>query len=449
MNASDNAALLSEKEVAGLLCTSVAEVRAARQRGDIVGIPHHRAWWQLRSDYRYDPLTLPRFGAVRDYETFAVIRMANIIMTQAIDVGASDIHIEPDKNILRVRHRIAGTLHEEMAIPKHIEERLLCRYLVMANVALSLNHRIAQSGVIMIRWNNVNYTIRVTAVPSLYGLKIVLRILRDPDPHRETWKHLGIYDTQAEAIAELLAPNAPGLTVFAAPRGEGLTTVLRRALEETNREDRGVYLFDDVADFVPPEGVSRVLVGGENAPAMGAATMAMRQGATLFVFGEIADRETARVAVEAAESGVTVWAGVHAANFAIPAVPERSAQTIKTRFHGFGIAPERFERIYRGAVMTRLLRTLCPACKQPVAPTPYESFAIETYGITAPEMLYRAEGCAACRNTGYAGRVGIFAVHNAAPDTAPTMSFAQAAMAHFAFGNTDASELSRLAVPMK
>lgn len=439
----EESTLRTAGETAKLVGISLTDLEHARRRREIKGEPFRDVWWQFFPRYHY------RESAIRDYEQHTevqsspLIRMANAILVSALESQSSDIHVEPDRRNLRIRFRINGVLHEEMAIPKHIELPLIRRYLWMAN-CLAFDVVSAQNGIIKIKWQNSPYDIRLSSVPTRHGPKLVMRLLPVPAPTR--WEELGMAAAQAAQTTDMLQSNAPGLTIFAVPQGEGLTTSFRCALYQVNRPENSIYFLDDIADF-PVAGITRVLLDPTSGmTAAEAVKAAKRQGATLIVFGEITDRETARVAIETAESGLPVWAGVRVPDFEMNGTPRQSARVLWTRFQGFGIAPERVEPVLRGVVMSRLLRTLCPDCKEGIPATDHEVFQIQTHGLVAPPTVYRAKGCDLCRKTGYRNRTGLFALHTSSQIGYDRSSFAYGAVSRFVAGETDAAELRRLRV---
>lgn len=442
MNDADQAESYTAGETAQLLGLSLSELEQARCRREIRGEPFRSVWWQLFPRYRYRESEIRAYQCDR-VQSSPLVRMANAILVKAMEADVSDIHIEPGRKHLHVRFRINGVLHEEMAVPKPIERPLINHYLWTAQCS-PRNHDLPQSGVIQMQWQSRQYDIRLSSVPGYYGTKLVMRLLSSPAPTQ--WGELGMSAAQAAQTNGLIQPEVPGLILFAAPQGEGLTTNFRCALYNANRPEANIYFLDDIADF-PAAGLTRIVLDPENGMTASAAVRAAkRQGASLIVFAEITDRETARVAVETAESGLPVWAGIRVPGFDMNVTPKESARTLWTRFQGFGIAPERLERVLRGAVLSRLIRTLCPDCKEGVPATKRESFEVETHGIAAPENFYRAKGCELCRNTGYRGRTGLFAVYTDSPIGYDRSSFAQRAAALFASGETDAAELRRLKV---
>ncbi len=447
MNNAESFAHLSARATAQLLGFESDELERWRKEAMIAGEPFREHWWQFFPRYRFSGRAIVDFCA-RDtsgrVQSSPLVRMANAIMRDATNNVASDIHIEPDRKNLRIRYRINGTLHEVMAIPKHIATPLTQRFLLMAQTANPFNLSATQIGMIAIKVDNRNYDLRLSSFPTRYGTKLVLRIVGSPAPTR--WEEIGMSAAQVAQVTDLLSPGVAGLTVFAVPQREGLTTTFRCALQNTNRPEHNLYFLDDIADF-PAAGITRVLLDPANGmTAAEAVRAAKRHGATLIVFGEITDRETARVAVETAESGIPVWAGVRVPQFEMNGTPRQSARTLWTRFQGFGVAPERLEPVLRGAVMSRLVRTLCPDCKEAITLTDREAFEIETHGIAAPPAVYQATGCERCRKTGYGNRTGLFAIHTGSPVGYDRSSFAHRAVSLFASGDTDAAELRRLRV---
>lgn len=452
----DPSPLLFSTEAASLLGLTADELEQRRRQRKLTGEPYRHRWWGPKQwRYRLADIT-NYFHRYTTEDNTAIGRVALALISQGISLGASDIHIEEDVRHIRVRLRIDGLLHETIAIPKHIGWPLVFRLLMLARVPSPRDWQQFHFGFFTADKGSDpgegQSFIRLSYMPirlhTRWGAKIVLHILPASPP--ASFTELGMADAHSRArAAELLNPRLPGLVLFAGPRGEGLTTTLRVALSRIEQAEQNIYYFNDTADF-PPNGSTHIIYDRElGFTPTEAVKTSRRQGAHLLAFGDIHDRETALAAVEAAETGLPVWAVVPVPGFAMRATLKESAQILFTRFQGWGISPERLKAILRGSIQQRLLRTLCPDCRQEVALNEalpwYDLDRILPYiPDPLPKTVYRASHCGFCRDTGYRGRTGLFTVYK--PDwplyDAPE-SFADFAVRRFVSGEFDAAELRR------
>jgi len=459
--------LLDYLAAAEMLGITVDALEVARQRGEIAAEPYRRQWWQLSPSWGFRP------EEVRAYHDRRTVRRGTAptseisidealprsewirtILQQALDSGASDIHLEPvqirKREIhLRVRFRIDGILHDQGDYSgENLDRWLSQRLLTMAEgINPAPKIFVPQLGVIQFRGHGHEIWTRLATIRSLHGTTIVLHLIPSTVP--ESFAALGMDETtsQSSQAFDLLASHAPGLVLFAAPRGEGLTTTLRTALREASLREDYTCFFDEVADF-PAGKLTRVVYDREHGLTPGAAAaMAEQQGASLLVFGDISDREIAVAAIEAAERGRVVWAGVRVPGFPMSDAPESAVSILKTRMQAWGIASERLERVLNGAILQRLHRRLCPDCREAIVPGNRERRLLERYGVALPETMYQRAGCGFCRSTGYRDRSGLFLIYK--PGTQyydRPVSFARYAVTRFAVGEIDTAELNRLQI---
>jgi len=327
-----------------------------------------------------------------------VVRFINKVMLDAINKGASDIHFEPYEKKFRVRFRQDGVLKEVASPPISLASRLTARIKVMARLDIS-ERRVPQDGRIkMTLSKNRAIDFRVNSCPTLYGEKIVLRIL-DPTSAQLGVDALGFEEEQKTLLMQ--AVRQPyGMVLVTGPTGSGKTVTLYTCLNILNSEDRNISTAEDPAEINLP-GVNQVNVNPKVGLTFAAALRAfLRQDPDVIMVGEIRDLETAEIAIKAAQTGHMVFSTLHT----------NDAPKTLNRLANMGVAPFNIATSVSLIVAQRLARRLCPHCKQPVYIPPE---ALVEEGFSEDEVtaitVYKAMGCDKC-NDGYKGRVGIYQV---------------------------------------
>jgi type IV pilus assembly protein PilB len=321
-----------------------------------------------------------------------VVRLVNFILFRAIGERASDIHIEPDDHVLRVRHRIDGELRELMRPPTGMHAAIVSRLKVMADLDIS-ERRKPQDGRFRVRLDTRAVDVRMSTLPTVQGEKVVLRIM-DRGALRITLGNLGIGHQRLQLLQELI--NRPdGIILVAGPTGSGKTTTLYAALEEINEPGKNICTVENPVEF-NLRGVNQVQANQKGGLGFADALRSLlRQDPDVLMVGEIRDTETATIAVQASLTGHLVLATLHT-NDAVSAV---------TRLINMGIEPYLIGAALRGVISQRLVRCLCPTCRQPVDVPP----AVRRRVPTLPQGQYYApRGCDACKGAGYSGRIGIY-----------------------------------------
>ncbi|MCC2672568.1 MAG: type secretion system protein (GspE) [Armatimonadetes bacterium] len=325
-----------------------------------------------------------------------IIRIAHAVIQQAVSAGASDIHIEPGARTVRIRYRIDGVLHETMQLPKHIHPPLVSRYKIMSDMNIA-ERRVPQDGRIGINYQNKDYDLRVSCLPTLLGEKIVMRIL-DKGSVMIGLNKLGFFpDTMAQLETLFTQPN--GMLLVTGPTGSGKSTTLYSVLNRINSIERNIMTVEDPVEYQLP-GISQVAVARKAGLTFATALRSfMRQDPDIIMVGEIRDLETAEMAIQASLTGHLVLSTLHT----------NDAPSSITRLVDMGVEPFLVSATLIGALAQRLGRRICDNCKEQID-VPADSLRRLGYQAKSEnEMvpLWQGRGCEKCRNTGYKGRFGI------------------------------------------
>jgi len=333
-----------------------------------------------------------------------VIKLANLILLQAIKDRASDIHIEPFEKMVRLRYRIDGALIDATPPPKNLQVALSSRIKIMSNLNIA-ERRLPQDGRMRMKVGGRDIDLRVSFLPTVHGEKCVLRVL-DKSNLSASIQKLGMDpDTFKRFKSAVDAPH--GLILVTGPTGSGKTTTLYSALNELNNPDYNIVTVEDPVEFQIP-GINQVPVNKDIGLTFAAALRSiLRQDPDICMIGEIRDEETAEIAVEAALTGHQVLSTMHC----------NDAPGAIARLDDMGIAPFLISSSVILACAQRLMRRICNVCKEPVSyPSKmYEDLDIDPKlfeGVT----LYRGRGCDRCKNSGYAGRAAIIEVMTVTDD---------------------------------
>ena len=328
-------------------------------------------------------------------EEAPVIKLANLIIVQAIKERASDIHIEPFEKMVRLRYRVDGILLDRTPPPKNLQVPLMSRIKIMSNLDIA-ERRLPQDGRMRVKVNGRDYDLRVSFMPTVHGEKVVLRVL-DKSNLSATMEKLGMDpDTFRRFAAAVAAPH--GLMLVTGPTGSGKTTTLYSALNELNSPEYNIVTVEDPVEFQVP-GINQVPVRKEIGLTFANSLRSiLRQDPDIVMIGEIRDTETAEIAVEAALTGHQVLSTMHC-NDAAGAI---------ARLDDMGIAPFLISSSLIIACAQRLVRRICAGCKEPVTypQQMYRDLGIPP-GYFDGVQIFRGRGCERCNNTGYAGRMAI------------------------------------------
>jgi general secretion pathway protein E len=334
-------------------------------------------------------------GYLKDLASEApIIKLVNLLITRAVESRASDIHIEPFEDELKVRYRIDGVLHDIESVPKKLQAAIVSRIKIIAKLNIA-ERRLPQDGRIRIKIGEKEIDIRVSTIPVLYGESVVMRLL-DRESIVIDLDLLGFSPQTLSAFDQLIKkPN--GIILVTGPTGSGKTTTLYGALDKINSPDKKIITVEDPVEY-QLKGVNQIQVK----PQIGlnfANTLRhiVRQDPDIIMIGEIRDLETAEIAIQSALTGHLVFSTLHT----------NDAPSAITRLLDMGVENFLLSSTMRGILAQRLVRVICPDCKER-DPSTVDKEQLAIFGIRSNSTLYRGKKCEQCAFTGYFGRAGIF-----------------------------------------
>jgi type IV pilus assembly protein PilB len=323
-----------------------------------------------------------------------IIRMVNYLIYNAVREGASDIHIEPDESALRVRYRVDGTLYEKLRLPAKLLPALVSRIKIMSGLDIS-ERRLPQDGGIHVLMERRPVDLRVSTINGKAGEKVVIRVIDNRSVLVNIEKLGFSYETLKAWRKVIASPN--GIVLVTGPTGSGKSTTLYSVLRELNGDEVNVCTIEDPVEF-NLAWVNQFQASEKIGFTFSAALRALlRQDPDIIMVGEIRDGETARIAVQAALTGHLVLSSLHT-NDAAGAI---------TRLLNIGVEPYLVAAAVMGVLAQRLVRKICNHCKEPYEPPVNIRKAVERLAGEV-ETFYHGKGCPKCRNSGFAGRVGIY-----------------------------------------
>ncbi len=325
------------------------------------------------------------------------IEIVNMLITQGLRDRASDIHIEPQKEFLRIRFRIDGVLHDMAHLPSATGAALSSRVKIMAGMNI-VERRRAQDGQISVNVDGREVDVRVATIETIWGEKLTMRLL-DRGRSLITLPQLGFSQTAYAEYRRML--HSPyGMMIVSGPTGSGKTTTLYASIHELDRQVRNIMTIEDPVEYMFEDiNQSQINKLADITFANGLRAI-LRQDPDIILVGEIRDRETAEIAVQSALTGHLVLSSLHATD-AVGAL---------IRFIDMGIEGFLIASSVIAIVAQRLVRKVCDGCRISYAPTEDEISMAASIGFKAPERLYRGEGCSRCNMTGYYDRIGVFEV---------------------------------------
>ncbi len=327
-----------------------------------------------------------------------VIKLVNLIIFEAVKARASDIHIEPYEKELRVRYRIDGVLYESLSPPKQYQSAITSRVKIMANLNIA-EKRLPQDGRIKIKITDREIDIRVSVVPISFGERIVLRLL-DRSSRLYNLTDLGFSEDRLKLFYRLIKLSH-GIILVTGPTGSGKTTTLYAALSEMNSTETNIITIEDPVEYQIP-GIGQIQVNPKiNLTFANGLRSILRQDPDVVLIGEMRDLETAEIAIQASLTGHLVFSTLHT-NDAAGAI---------TRLIDMGVEPYLVSSSVVGILAQRLIRQVCPHCRQEYTPP---KATLAEIGLTPKDIpggtLYQGKGCDKCFNSGYMGRSAIFEI---------------------------------------
>ena len=326
-----------------------------------------------------------------------VIRLVSLIITNALEMRASDIHIEPFENRLIVRYRIDGVLHEVESPPRRLSAAVISRIKIMASLDIA-ERRLPQDGRIRLRVQGKEIDLRISTVPTMHGESVVMRIL-DKGGVALDFKRLGFEAETLKVFLDVLT-EPHGILLVTGPTGSGKTTTLYTALDRLNKPDVKILTVEDPVEYQMP-GINQIQVKPQiELTFANALRSIVRQDPDVIMIGEIRDLETAQIAVQSALTGHLVLSTVHT----------NDAPSTVNRLLDMGVEDYLLTSTVIGILAQRLVRTLCPRCKEPYIALPelVEEMGLRKFAHGGGDIeLYHAKGCTECAHTGYIGRISI------------------------------------------
>ena len=328
-----------------------------------------------------------------------IIRLVYGLILEAHRLRASDIHIEPLEKRLRLRYRIDGNMQEMKDPPKRLQSSIISRLKIMSNISIAEKRLPLDGRIALATVDGPTLDLRVSTVPTIHGESVVMRIL-DKKNLMLGLPELGFF-ADDQAILERVINYADGIFLVTGPTGSGKSTTLYACLNTINKPDRKLITVEDPVEYQLP-GVNQVAVNTEIGMTFAAALRAMlRQAPNIIMVGEIRDVETASIAINASLTGHLVFSTLHT----------NDAPSAITRLVDMGVKPFLVSSSIRAVLAQRLIRKICPDCKQPYTPTEAELRALNLLSANLAEARFsKGHGCDRCRGTGYRGRAGIFEI---------------------------------------
>ncbi len=333
-----------------------------------------------------------------------IVRLVDSIITGAIDAQASDIHIEPQEPDIRVRYRIDGILIETLEIPTSAQREVVSHIKILAEMDIS-EKRVPQDGHITIEHHGQYYDLRVSSLPAVGGEKIVIRIL-DSKTGLKSLDQIVTSETDYERFSKMIS-NPYGMILLTGPTGSGKSTTLYSIIQTLNVPERNIVTVEDPVEY-RLKGITQVQVKADVGRTFASGLRSiLRQDPDVILIGEIRDYETAEIAISSALTGHLVLSTLHT-NDAAGAI---------SRLISLGIPSFQVASALLGTVAQRLVRSVCPDCKQPYKPQKEELEYFQNLPDPPEEVkLYRGSGCQTCRDTGYKGRQGVYEILDITPE---------------------------------
>lgn len=331
-----------------------------------------------------------------DNQSAPTIRLVNSIIERAIAEHSSDIHLEPYENELRVRMRIDGLLRNIMTVPKNIQASVISRLKIMGGMDIT-ERKVPQDGRSNVRVKNSDVDLRMSTLPTIYGEKFVIRLLEKNEQLLDKEK-IGLAGDDLEKFQYLINRKS-GVVLIAGPTGSGKSSTMYTMIRELNTEQVNLVTLEDPVEY-NISGINQVQINEKTGMTFaGGLRSILRQDPDIIAVGEIRDGETAQIAMRAAITGHLVLSTIHT----------NDALSTLDRLLDIGVEPYLISSAMNGVISQRLVRKICPNCKEEYTPSADE---LKSIGISSlpNHKFYRGKGCSACFGTGYRGRIGVFEI---------------------------------------
>ncbi|PSL43982.1 type IV pilus assembly protein PilB [Salsuginibacillus halophilus] len=332
-----------------------------------------------------------------DVEDAPAVRIVNELIEEGLEQEASDIHIDPQETRILVRYRVDGILKTERTYPKSVQNVLTARVKIMANLNIT-ESRLPQDGRVKVNLRNAPVDMRIATLPTVFGEKIVIRIL-DLSSALNKISELGFNKMNYRTFMKMIEQPS-GMVLITGPTGSGKSSTLYAALNHLNTDEVNIMTVEDPVEY-QLDGINQVQVNTNVGLTFATGLRSMlRQDPNIVMVGEIRDAETAEIAIRASLTGHLVFSTLHT-NSAIATIP---------RLIDMGVEPYMVVSSLSGVVAQRLVRRICPSCRQGAPPSSMAAEMFKRRGISAPDVVYSGTGCDRCSGTGYKGRMAIHEV---------------------------------------
>jgi type IV pilus assembly protein PilB len=327
-----------------------------------------------------------------------IIQLVNMLIVQGVKDRASDIHIEPNERGLLIRFRIDGMLHDNRILPNKIKAAIISRVKILAKMDIA-ERRLPQDGRFQVKFGIKEVDLRVSTIPTVFGEKVVLRIL-DKSKGLIELKNLGFLAEQLDQFKSMILKSY-GIILLTGPTGSGKTTTLYAALNKVNSNEKNIITVEDPVEYKLNRVNQIQILPKIDLTFANALRSILRQDPDVIMIGEIRDTETAQIAVQAALTGHLVFSTLHT----------NDAASALTRLIDMGIEPFLISSSVIGVIAQRLVRVICEKCKEEYVPSEDIIYGLKIKDRLNHESkikLYRGKGCSFCKNTGYYGRISIY-----------------------------------------
>jgi type IV pilus assembly protein PilB len=327
-----------------------------------------------------------------------IIQLVNMLIVQGVKDRASDIHIEPNDRGLLIRFRIDGMLHDNRILPNKIKAAIISRVKILAKMDIA-ERRLPQDGRFQVKFGIKEVDLRVSTIPTVFGEKVVLRIL-DKSKGLIELKNLGFLAEQLDQFKSMILKSY-GIILLTGPTGSGKTTTLYAALNKVNSNEKNIITVEDPVEYKLNRVNQIQILPKIDLTFANALRSILRQDPDVIMIGEIRDTETAQIAVQAALTGHLVFSTLHT----------NDAASALTRLIDMGIEPFLISSSVIGVIAQRLVRVICEKCKEEYVPSEDIIYGLKIKDRLNHESkikLYRGKGCSFCKNTGYYGRISIY-----------------------------------------